>query len=55
MADVEEAERVIQQFGWADYLVFAGMLAVSAIIGCMQLIADDLLNSSFLLYFIFLS
>lgn len=23
----------IQRFGWADYLVFAGMLLVSAVIG----------------------
>lgn len=29
----EDAERLIQRFGWPDYLVFVAMLAISAIIG----------------------
>lgn len=27
------SDYVVQRFGWADYLVFVGMLVISAIIG----------------------
>lgn len=29
----EDADRLIQRFGWPDYLVFVAMLAISAVIG----------------------
>lgn len=31
--DIEDPETLISRFGWPDYLVFAAMLSVSAIIG----------------------
>lgn len=30
---IEDPETLISRFGWPDYLVFAAMLSVSAIIG----------------------
>lgn len=31
--DFEGTDELVSRFGWPDYLVFAAMLAVSAIIG----------------------
>ncbi len=33
MADATDPSYLVQRFGWADYLVFVGMLVISAIIG----------------------
>ena len=33
MTEIEDAANLVQRFGWPDYLVFAAMLAISAIIG----------------------
>ena len=33
MEEEEDVGRLINQFRWSDYLVFAGMLVVSAVIG----------------------
>ena len=33
MTEIEDAASLVQRFGWPDYLVFAAMLAISAVIG----------------------
>jgi sodium-coupled monocarboxylate transporter 8/12 len=33
MTEIGDAATLVQRFGWPDYLVFAAMLAISAVIG----------------------
>ena len=46
MTAIQTTEELIRRFGWPDYLVFAAMLAISAIIGIYYACTGSRQNST---------